>query len=323
MEKKNSLRLIILGLFITIVFTAILISYGWVVRGPGGTETESSIVWGIVFTESEDNWQASLQNSFESAAKSAGIKVISIYADRSQNSQITAIRSLIAFRADVISFSPIVSSGWENVMSEVCSAGIPILVFNKNISERETPMPIHYIGYDYIRAGELLAANILNDIPEDAILAELCGTTSASTVLEISRGLRNVLHTDRRWNIDFSVNTDYMQSLSKEMAGRLLNNDWSVDVVICHSDAITLGAIAAIEEAGLTPGEDILVYAIGGSPEVIRLVEAGKVNCLIQCDLTDIGTEAATCVRELMDNEAISQPATAFLPLTTLNAYER
>ncbi len=38
----------------------------------------------------------------------------------------------------------------------------------------------------------------------------------------------------------------------------ILSETTDIDVLFCHNDDMALGAIQAIEEAGLVPGEDIL-----------------------------------------------------------------
>jgi simple sugar transport system substrate-binding protein len=46
---------------------------------------------------------------------------------------------------------------------------------------------------------------------------------------------------------------------------------------------MTLGAIEAIEEAGLVPGRDIIIITVDGEQGAIDLLLDGKINCVVEC----------------------------------------
>lgn len=50
----------------------------------------------------------------------------------------------------------------------------------------------------------------------------------------------------------------------------------AIDAVYCHNDEMALGAVQAIKDAGLTPGEDIQVVGIDGQKEAWELVKSGE-----------------------------------------------
>jgi simple sugar transport system substrate-binding protein len=47
---------------------------------------------------------------------------------------------------------------------------------------------------------------------------------------------------------------------------------------------MALGAIQAIEEAGLQPGKDIVVVSIDGVKGAFEAMVAGKLNCTVECN---------------------------------------
>ena len=56
-----------------------------------------------------------------------------------------------------------------------------------------------------------------------------------------------------------------------------------IRVLFAHNDSMALGAIEAIEAAGLKPGSDILVIAIEGSRSGLEAIVAGKLNVSVEC----------------------------------------
>ena len=46
---------------------------------------------------------------------------------------------------------------------------------------------------------------------------------------------------------------------------------------------MTLGAIDAIEKAGLRPGKDIVIITVDGEQAAVDLLKEGKINCVVEC----------------------------------------
>jgi simple sugar transport system substrate-binding protein len=47
---------------------------------------------------------------------------------------------------------------------------------------------------------------------------------------------------------------------------------------------MALGAIQAIEEAGLKPGKDIIIVSIDGVRDAFVAMTQGKLNCTVECN---------------------------------------
>jgi simple sugar transport system substrate-binding protein len=56
-----------------------------------------------------------------------------------------------------------------------------------------------------------------------------------------------------------------------------------IRVLFAHSDTMALGAIEAIERAGIKPGSEILVISIEGSRKALEAIVAGKLNVTVEC----------------------------------------
>ncbi|MDF2656079.1 MAG: sugar transporter substrate-binding protein [Bacillota bacterium] len=248
------------------------------------TMPSSSKILGLVVTVTEDSWKDELERSIEDAAARYDMAVMPLLAERNQNAQIDALRALIAYQADVIVFSPLVENGWDKVLSEANRAGIPIIAVDKAVRSGRGGITASYVGYDYYTAAGKAADAMLESIKGDKTIVELCGTTGAYPVREITRGFRETLEKDGRYRINYSVCGEYMRSKGKEIVKGLLRNNYKIDILISHNDAMTLGAIDAIEQEGKVPGEDIKIYAFGGDEEVVSLVKEGKIEYLAACD---------------------------------------
>jgi simple sugar transport system substrate-binding protein len=57
-----------------------------------------------------------------------------------------------------------------------------------------------------------------------------------------------------------------------------------INVLYAHNDDMAIGAIQAIEEAGLKPGKDIVIISIDGVKGAFEAMKAGKLNVTVECN---------------------------------------
>jgi ABC-type sugar transport system substrate-binding protein len=56
-----------------------------------------------------------------------------------------------------------------------------------------------------------------------------------------------------------------------------------INVLYAHNDDMAIGAIQAIEEAGLKPGKDITIISIDAVKGAFEAMMAGKLNVTVEC----------------------------------------
>jgi galactofuranose transport system substrate-binding protein len=82
-----------------------------------------------------------------------------------------------------------------------------------------------------------------------------------------------------------SQSGDFTRAKGKEVMEAFLKSEGSnIDVLFAHNDDMAIGAIQAIEEAGLKPGEDILVISIDAVRGAFEAMMAGKLNVTVECN---------------------------------------
>jgi ABC-type sugar transport system substrate-binding protein len=72
---------------------------------------------------------------------------------------------------------------------------------------------------------------------------------------------------------------DFTRAKGKEVMQAFLKADpKSINVLYAHNDDMAIGAIQAIEEAGLKPGKDITIISIDAVKGAFEAMMAGKLN---------------------------------------------
>ncbi len=80
-----------------------------------------------------------------------------------------------------------------------------------------------------------------------------------------------------------------------------------LELIICSSDALALGAAAAIRENGRIPGEDVLVMGAGATEEGLAAVQNGYVLCTVGEDTQGIYNRLLQTVQKLVKSTPVNQ----------------
>jgi simple sugar transport system substrate-binding protein len=68
------------------------------------------------------------------------------------------------------------------------------------------------------------------------------------------------------------------------MADFLQRYGKTITAVFAHNDDMALGAIQAIEEYGLKPGQDIKIVSVDAARSAFEAMMAGKLNATVECN---------------------------------------
>lgn len=261
----------------------------WFVTAPGREAAqrggEKPIILGFAQLGSESGWRIGNSRSVAQAAEKAGIQLMERNAEQKQENQIKALRSFIAYQVDVIAFSPIVEDGWDNVLREAREAGIPVICSDRSVNVEDDSLVACFVGSDFYaegqRAGQFLLRK-MEGVPGPIRVAEISGTLDSTPQRDRARGFRDVIAQDERFEIVYSKSGDFLRSLGREVMKDILRSE-KIDVLYSHNDAMTLGAVEAIEEAGLAPGQDIVIITVDGEQGAIDLLKQGRINCVVEC----------------------------------------
>ena len=245
------------------------------------------IVLGFSQIGAESEWRTANTNSIRSGAEQAGIRLKFSDAQQKQENQIKALRSFIAQKVDVISFSPVVETGWETVLREAKAANIPVILTDRAVEVADDSLYVTLLGSDFVEEGRKSARWLLEntkDRPGDINIAELQGTVGSAPANDRNRGFVEIISADPRYRIIRSQTGDFTRARGKEVMEAFLKADAKrIQVLFAHNDDMAIGAIQAIEEAGLKPGKDILIISIDGVKGAFEAMLAGKLNVTVEC----------------------------------------
>ena len=269
-----------------------------------------AVVVGFSQLGSESGWRIGNTASMEQAAKRWGFGLMLDNANQRQDKQIAAIRSFISYQVDVIVFSPIVETGWDNVLREARQAGIPVILTDRMVDVADDTLYTAYIGADFLaegrRAGEFLIKKADALGAEHLNIVEITGTEDSTPMRDRQAGFLQAIAGDGRFTVLESITGDFLRSKGRECMRALLDKYGAagIDVVYSHNDEMTLGALEVLEAEGIAPGKDIILISVDAQQEAVDALKAGRINCIVECT-PDLGDSVMEMVDALTKGQQI------------------
>lgn len=270
-------------------------------------EQDQRIVLGFSQIGTESTWRLANTESIKSAAATSNIDLRFADAQQKQENQIAAIRQFIADKVDVIAFAPVVATGWEPVLREAKAAGIPVILTDRAVSA-DSSLYAGFLGSDFVEEGRKAARWVVGEFPDPNArvnIVEIEGTAGSAPASDRKKGFAEVIALHPNFTITQSVNGDFQRAQGEAaMAAVLKSAKRPIHVVYAHNDDMALGAIRAIEAAGLKPGKDIRLVSIDAVRAAFEAMMLGKLNATVECNPL-LGPQLMTSVTEVVSGRQI------------------
>jgi simple sugar transport system substrate-binding protein len=275
--------------------------------GAGGGGGDDVITVGFAQTGSESGWRAANTESMKTAFSAEnGFELVFNAADNKIEAQIAAVRSFINQGVDAIVIAPIVEDGWDDVLNEAKEAGIPVILEDRTVTASED-LYATWVGLDFKKegttAGEWAAAEF-GDTPTNLVVLE--GTTGSAPANDRAEGFAAAIEGTAIETLDSQTGNFTRADGKTVMEGFLQKYGDTIDLVYAHNDDMALGAIDAIEAAGLVPGEDIKIVSIDAVKDGMLALIDGKINFIVECNPL-LGELAAGLVKDVLAGETVEK----------------
>lgn len=248
-------------------------------------KTYDTLVVGFAQIGAESEWRTAETNSIKETAEELGVELKFSDAQQKQENQIKAVRSFIAQKVDVIAIAPVVESGWETVFQEAKDAGIPIILVDRRAAVSED-LYATFIGSDFVLEGENACKEMAILLGNKGNIVELEGTVGAGPAIDRKKGFDDCVAANYpEMKILASQTGDFTRAKGKEVMEAFLKTYGSeINAVYAHNDDMALGAIQAIQEAGLKPGVDIKIVSVDAVKGAFQAMVDGTLNVTVECN---------------------------------------
>ena len=274
--------------------------------GPADEGNEKLVV-GFAQLGQESGWRAAETESilFHAGQNIDTVELQFSDAQQKQENQIKNIRTYIQMGVDVIAFPPVVSTGWETVLQECKDADIPVMLVDRSADVSED-LYATVLSSDFIYEGKLAAEAVKKLLPEGGNIVILEGTVGASAAVERQEGLKAGLEGSNITILD-SQTGDFTKAGGKSVMESFLKTyEGKIDLVYGDNDDMVHGAIEAIKEAGMDPGDDIKTVSVDGNKPMFQAILDGDANAVIECNPL-LGPSIFEVAQKLKNGETVEK----------------
>jgi methyl-galactoside transport system substrate-binding protein len=288
---------------------------------------------GVSIYQFTDNFMTLYRNEIENYFKSLetdDVKYEITMADGKNDmaEQTNQIQNFITQGMDVIILNLVQTSSADAVIDQVVSAGIPLVLINreplaydkdgKTLDEAYEGIlnnpQVCYVGADARQSGTF-QGEMVAELPNKG---DINGDGKVSYIM-IEGDPENI---DAQYRTEYSVKAlkdagieveclddqvgNWDQTKGQELCANALNiyGD-KVEVVFCNNDAMALGAATAIETAGRKVGEDIYLLGVDALEEAVQLVKDGNMTGTVLNDHIGQSHAAVDVAIKLLKGEEI------------------
>ncbi len=255
---------------------------------------------------SESGWRAAETTVTKQEAAKRGIDLKFADAQQKQENQIKAIRSFVAQGVDAILLAPVVATGWDAVLEEAKDAGIPVLLLDRTV---DAPKDLYLtaVTSDLVHEGKVAGDWLQQEIAgKPCNVVELQGTTGSSPAIDRKKGFEEGIADAPNLKIIRSQTGDFTRAQGKTVMESFLKAEGGANIcaLYAHNDDMAVGAIQAIKEAGLKPGQDIKIVSIDSVPDIHLAMKAGEANATVELTPNMAGPALDALVKFLDDGVA-------------------
>jgi simple sugar transport system substrate-binding protein len=186
---------------------------------------------------------------------------------------------------DAIIIAPVVVTGWEDVLEEARDAEIPVFLVDRDVDVEDKSLYVSRISADFNLEGRLAGAWLAAESLGNCKIVEMQGTTGSAPAIERKSGFEAVIGQFPSMEIVQTQSGDFTTDGGKRVMEAFIkstNNLEGICAAFAHNDNMQLGAIQAMKEAGLKPGEDVLMVSVDYVPAIVEAMNAGEANASVE-----------------------------------------
>lgn len=253
---------------------------------------------GTTYMELDKSFFQVINNEITKTVEANGDLIITLDGCLDSDRQNEEIDYLISQNVDLLIINPVDANQVKPALRRAKDAGIPIVLVDSTVDDASL-YDVAVISDNY-EAGKICAQYLETQLATAKILI-LEHTQVLSAVNRID-GFKDTIATNPNYQVLDSLNCLGQTDLSYNLVRAYLANNPDVDAIMALNDTSALGALAAVENAGL----NINVYGVDGSPDIKKLLATNdNIQASAGQSPIKMGQEAISYGYELTANKEV------------------
>ncbi|MGG1572472.1 ribose ABC transporter substrate-binding protein RbsB [Fictibacillus sp. NRS-1165] len=246
-----------------------------------------------------------LKEGAEKEAKKAGVQLKTVDAQDDSAKQVNDIEDLIQQGVDVLLVNPTDSAAISSAIESANSANIPVITVDRSA---EGGKVVSHIASDNVAGGKMAGDYIAKQLKGKGNVVELEGISGSSAARERGEGFHKAVDNQKGIKVVAKQTASFDRAKGLNVMENILQGNKNVDAVFAHNDEMALGALQALEAAGL---KDVVVVGFDATDDAQKAVKEGKMAATVAQKPDMIGAEAVKTAVKVNKDEKVEK----FIPV--------
>ena len=257
---------------------------------------KSDVVIGVSISTLNNPFFVKIKDGIEKEAKKQGVKVKFADAQDDAAKQANDIDDLIQQKVDYLIVNPTDSDAISGSIQIANDEAIPVITLDRDVAKGDVAS---FIASDNIKGGEMGGKLIVDELGEDAKVAELEGVPGASATRERGKGFHNVA--DKSLDVVSKQSAKFNRTEGLNVTQNIIQAHPDIKAIFSQNDEMALGAVEAIGN------KDIKVIGFDGNEDAIKSVEKGKLFATVAQQPNLMGEESIKTIMNLYNGKKVEK----------------
>lgn len=281
------------------------------VAGFAGEVEAADYEIGLAVSTLDNPFFVDLADGAEEAAEEHGVDLTIVDAGDDAATQMSSVEDLVVQGMDLIAINPVDGDAIVPAIEGADMMDIPVITVDRGAA---TDVAVH-IASDNVEGGRMAAEYMADMLDNEGRVIELEGIPGTSAARERGEGFNEIMNEIDGIEIIASQPADFNRSEGMSVMEDLLEAHENIDAVFAHNDEMALGAIEAIDAAGLN--DEIMVVGFDAIDDALEAVEEGTMAATIAQQPGEMGKLAVEMAVKLLDGEEVDEFVPVPLELIT------
>ena len=250
----------------------------------GNSSSSAKIKVGVVNNPpSESGYREANVKDMEAVFSAAnGYELKTAYSQKNDD-QLQAAQGFITEGVDYLLISAAETTGWDDVLKKAKEAGIKVFLFDRMLNVSEDLYEAAVVS-DMAKEGETAVKWLLDQNLSEYNVIHIQGAMGSDA--QIGRtGALDEQFASNKMNKVAQQTATWDEAEAKKIVESVINSKASFNVIYAENDGMAKGAVAALDDAGITHGVDgqVIVMGFDCNKWALRELLAGKWNYDGQC----------------------------------------
>ena len=274
---------------------------------------------GVCIYQFADNFMTLYRTDLEEYLKDKGYAVTIVDGKNDQNTQTEQINTFLQQGVDVLIINPVQTTSAQTIVDTISPSGTPIVFINREPEKAVLDSyagKCCYVGADARQSGTYQGELILETETQGDINGD-----GKITYIMCKGDPENI---DAQYRTEYSIKAltdagkeveclyEYLDNwdqttAQQDVANALSQYGEKIEVVFCNNDAMALGALQSIQQAGRTVGKDVYLVGVDALVEAVQNVVDGNMTGTVLNDDVGQATKAAEATKLFVEGKDVEK----------------